>query len=318
MLTVLKAGMMTSVQDGGRMGWQRFGVPVCGAMDPEALAIANILCGNDETEAALELTGAGCAVRFESPNIFALAGADFSPRLNGVPIETGRAVLAKKGDQLETGFAKKGFRGVLAVAGGFDLPPVMGSRSTDLKGGFGGFQGRLLRDGDVLPFRDAQVWLPNLAERRAEMLRSAADSPLRVVLGPQDDSFSQRGIQTFLSGTYTVTSKSDRMGYRLEGPKIEYAQDKDGNIISDGIVMGAVQVPSGQPIIMMADRQTTGGYAKIAVVITPDLGRIAQMAAGHPLRFAAVTQDEAEALTCAWKKDLRRLRETLDEETMLW
>ncbi len=318
MLTVLKAGMMTSVQDGGRIGWQRFGVPVCGAMDPEALAIANILCGNDETEAALELTGAGCAVRFESPNIFALAGADFSPRLNGVPIETGRAVLAKKGDLLETGFAKKGFRGVLAVAGGFDLPPVMGSRSTDLKGRFGGFEGRLLRDGDVLPFRDAQLWLPNLPDRRADLLRGSADTPLRVVLGPQDDSFSPRGIKTFLSGTYTVTSKSDRMGYRLDGPKIEYAKDKDGNIISDGIVMGAVQVPSGQPIIMMADRQTTGGYAKIAVVITPDLGRIAQMAAGHPLRFTAVTQDEAEALTRAWKKDLRRLRAALDEETVLW
>lgn len=318
MLTVLKAGMMTSVQDGGRMGWQRFGVPVCGAMDPEALAKANILCGNDEAEAALELTGAGCAVRFESPNIFALSGADFSPRLNGVPVETGRAVLAKKGDILETGFAKMGFRGILAVAGGFDLPPVMGSRSTDLKGRFGGFEGRLLRDGDVLPFRDAQLWLPNLPDRRADLLRGSADAPLRVVLGPQDDSFSPHGIKTFLSGTYTVTSKSDRMGYRLEGPKIEYAKDKDGNIISDGIVMGAVQVPSGQPIVMMADRQTTGGYAKIAVVITPDLGRIAQMAAGHPLRFTAVTQEEAEELTRAWKKDLRRLRAALDEETVLW
>ena len=309
---------MTSVQDGGRMGWQRFGVPVCGAMDPEALAIANILCGNDEAEAALELTGAGCAVRFESPNIFALSGADFSPRLNGVPVETGRAVLAKKGDILETGFAKMGLRGILAVAGGFDLPPVMGSRSTDLKGRFGGFEGRLLRDGDVLPFRDAQLWLPNLPDRRADLLRGSADAPLRVVLGPQDDSFSPHGIKTFLSGTYTVTSKSDRMGYRLEGPKIEYAKDKDGNIISDGIVMGAVQVPSGQPIVMMADRQTTGGYAKIAVVITPDLGRIAQMAAGHPLRFTAVTQEEAEELTRAWKKDLRRLRAALDEETVLW
>ena len=318
MLTVLKAGMMTSVQDGGRMGWQRFGVPVCGAMDPEALAIANILCGNDEAEAALELTGAGCAVRFESPNIFALSGADFSPRLNGVPVETGRAVLAKKGDILETGFAKMGFRGILAVAGGFDLPPVMGSRSTDLQGRFGGFEGRLLRDGDVLPFRDAQLWLPNLPDRRADLLRGSADAPLRVVLGPQDDSFSPHGIKTFLSGTYTVTSKSDRMGYRLEGPKIEYAKDKDGNIISDGIVMGAVQVPSGQPIVMMADRQTTGGYAKIAVVITPDLGCIAQMAAGHPLRFTAVTQEEAEELTRAWKKDLRRLRAALDEETVLW
>lgn len=318
MLTVLKAGMMTSVQDGGRLGWQRFGVPVCGAMDPEALAVANILAGNDETEAALELTGAGCIVRFESPNIFALAGADFSPLLNGNPIETGRALLAKKGDILQLGFAKNGFRGILAVAGGFDVPVVMGSRSTYLKGGFGGLEGRLLRDGDVLPFRNAQVWLSNLGERRADLLRSSADEPVRVVPGPQADSFSSRGIDTFLSGVYTVTSKSDRMGYRLEGPKIEYAQNKDGNIISDGIVMGAVQVPSGQPIVMMADRQTTGGYAKIAVVITPDLGRIAQMAAGHPLRFAAVSQQEAEQLTRQWKKDLRALRDSLDEQRMLW
>lgn len=309
---------MTTVQDGGRLGWQRFGVPVCGAMDPGALAAANILVGNEETEAALELTGAGCTVRFESPNIFALTGADFSPLLGKTPLETGRAYLAKKGDILQLGFAKNGFRGILAVAGGFDLPAVMGSRSTYVKGGFGGLGGRPLRDGDTLAFRDAQLWLPNLANRRAALPCPPPDAPIRVVLGPQQDSFSARGVKTFLSGRYTVTAKSDRMGYRLEGPAIEYAPGRDGNIISDGIVMGAVQVPSGQPIVMMADRQTTGGYAKIAVVITPDLGRVAQAAAGHKLRFAAVTQAEAEALCAQWRAGLRSLRAELDDQEFPW
>lgn len=318
MLTVLKAGMMTSVQDGGRLGWQRFGVPVCGAMDLGALAVANILAGNSETEAALELTGAGCTVRFESPNVFALSGADFSPQLNKKPIETNRAYLAKKGDVLQLGFAQKGFRGILAVAGGFDLPAVMGSRSTYVKGGFGGLEGRILKDGDTLPFRDAQLWLPDLGNRRADLPAAASDAPIRVVLGPQQDSFSPRGIKTFLSGTYAVTAKSDRMGYRLQGPAIEYTQGRDGNIISDGIVMGAVQVPSGQPIVMMADRQTTGGYAKIATIITPDLGRMAQLAAGQKIRFAAVSQSEAESLTLAWRKRLRDLRAQFDDVEILW
>lgn len=318
MLSVLKAGLMTSVQDGGRLGWQRFGVPVCGAMDLDALARANILVGNDEGEAALELTGAGPAVRFESPNIFALFGADFSPVLNKAPIETGRAYLGKKGDILQLGFAKNGFRAMLAVAGGFDLPPVMGSRSTYVKGGFGGLDGRMLRDGDTLPFRNAQLWLAGLGERRLPPRPPCPDDPIRVVLGPQSDSFSPRGVKTFLSGTYAVTPKSDRMGYRLEGPAIEYAPGRDGNIISDGIVLGAVQVPSGQPIIMMADRQTTGGYAKIATVITPDLCRLAQMAAGHKLRFAAVTQEEAERLLLAWRRERAALRAQLDEPETLW
>lgn len=318
MLTILKAGMMTTVQDGGRYGWQRFGVPVCGAMDLDALFTANALAGNAPGEAALELTGAGCTVRFESPNIFALAGADFSPTLDKRPIETGRAYLAHKGSVLALGFARGGFRGMLAVAGGFDLPEVMGSRSTYVKGGFGGLEGRALRDGDALAFREPALWLPNLGERRAPASGWAEEGPIRVVLGPQESRFSQGGVKTFLSGQYKVTAKSDRMGYRLEGPAIAYAPGVDGNIISDGIVMGAVQVPSGQPIIMMADRQTTGGYAKIATVITPDLPRVAQMAAGQTLRFQAVSQSEAADILREHRARQRDWQRAMDEERVIW
>ncbi len=316
MLTILKAGMLTTVQDGGRYGWQRYGVPVCGAMDRDALLTANALAGNPADEAALELTGAGCTVRFESPNIFALAGADFSPALDGIPIETGRAYLAHKGSVLALGFARGGLRGILAVAGGFDLPAVMGSRSTYVKGGFGGLEGRALRAGDALPFRESCLWLPGLAERRAPVWTE--EGPIRVVLGPQSDGFSPEGIKAFLSGAYKVTVKSDRMGYRLEGPAIAYAPGKDGNIVSDGVVMGAVQVPSGQPIIMMADCQTTGGYAKIAAVITADLPRVAQMAAGQTLRFQAVTQAEAEDILRSRRARQQAWQREMDEERIVW
>lgn len=316
MLTVLTPGAFTTVQDAGRYGYQRFGVPVCGAMDMQALALANLLAGNEPGEAALELTGAGCAVRFESPNIFALSGADFSPRLSGKSIETGRAVLAQKGDILELGFAKGGFRGILAVAGGFDIEPVMGSRSTCLKGGFGGLEGRALRAGDRLPFREPQLWLPNLPERTASR-GEPPGLPLRIVLGPQLERFSERGVRTFLAGEYTVTPKSDRMGCRLEGPAIEYAPGCDGNIISDGIVRGSVQVPSGQPIVMMSDCQTTGGYAKIGVVLSCDLWRLGQAPAGHKVRFCAVTQAQGERAAADCARALRALRDELDRPP-LW
>ena len=295
-MEVLAKGMLTTVQDAGRTGWQQYGVPVCGAMDGLSMELANLLVGNEPGAAVLEITGLGPTLKFHRDTYFALCGADFGGRLDRTPVETGRAYFAPAGSVLTLGAARKGFRGCIAFAGGMDLPPVMGSRSTYLKGGFGGFKGRALEKGDHLPLAPCP-WLPNLENRVLDPMwhqELTSQRPIRVVLGPQTDAFSQAGIETFLNTEYTVTSESDRMGFRLEGDSlIEYAPGRDGNIISDGIAMGAIQIPSGKPIVMMADRQTTGGYAKIANVIACDLPRFAQLKAGDKLRFAAVTPAQA-------------------------
>ncbi len=310
MIKVISPGLLTTLQDGGRYGYQQFGVPVCGAMDRYSLQLANMLAGNDPDEGALEITYMGPALRFESGCVFALCGGRFEARLDGQPVEMARAYAAAPGSTLEIGVAKEGFRGYLAVSGGFAVEPVLGSRSTYLKGGFGGLHGRKLQKEDELPLRSPALWLPFMEQRVYEVdtwrypLETRA---IRVVLGPQEERFSQKGIETFLSAEYTVTQESDRMGYRLDGQAIEYAEGCDGNIISDGIVMGAVQVPSGKPIIMMADRQTTGGYSKIATVITADLPLLAQMQAGGKLRFEAVSAQEAARIYRKQKGFLRRL-----------
>ena len=308
MIRVLSPGLMTTVQDGGRRGWQQFGVPVCGAMDEYSLALANRLVDNEPDEAALEITLLGPSLRFEVPCVFAVCGGEFEMKLDGQVIEPARAYAASFGAVLEIGPARQGARAYLAVAGGFDLPIVLGSRSTSLKGGFGGYEGRRLLKDDQLPLRAPMPWLPFMEYRVLEReLRQypLEDRPARVVLGPQQERFSGKGVETFLSGSYRLTGESDRMGYRLEGPAIEYAPGCDGNIISDGVVMGAVQVPSGQPIVMMADRQTTGGYAKIAVVISADLPLLAQKKAGDTVRFSAV---EPRAAIRLWKKQQSFLR----------
>ena len=310
MIKVIAPGLLTTLQDGGRYGYQQFGVPVCGAMDRYSLNLANLLAGNDPDEAALEITYLGPTLQFERGCAFAICGGRFAAKLDGCPIEHARAYSAAPGSVLEIGAVQEGFRGYLAVSGGFAVEPVLGSRSTYLKGGFGGLNGRKLQKEDVLPLRDPAIWLPFMDQRTFEpdtWRYPLADRPIRVVLGPQQERFSERGIETFLSEEYKVTQESDRMGYRLDGKAIEYAEGCDGNIISDGIVMGAVQVPSGKPIIMMADRQTTGGYSKIATVITADLPLLAQKQAGDKLRFEAVTPEAAAMLRRKQQGFLKRL-----------
>lgn len=310
MIKIISPGLLTTLQDGGRYGYQQFGVPVCGAMDRWSLNLANQLVDNHPDEGALEITYMGPTLEFKTGCVFALCGGRFEARLDGVPVEMARACSAAPGSVLEIGAVKEGFRGYLAVAGGFDAAPVLGSRSTYLKGGFGGVEGRKLQKDDVLSLRAPAAWLPFMEQRvyEPETWRYALeDRPIRVVLGPQQERFSVKGIETFLSEEYTVTQESDRMGYRLDGKAIEYAEGCDGNIISDGIVMGAVQVPSGKPIIMMADRQTTGGYSKIATVITADLPLLAQKQAGGKLRFEAVTAREAAAIRRRMQGFLKRL-----------
>lgn len=319
MLTVLQPGLLTTVQDRGRYGWQKFGVPVAGAMDQDSLACANLLAGNDPGEGCLEITALGPTLRFETPAAFALAGGDFSPTLDGMPLETYRAYSAPKGAVLALGAAKTGFRCYLAVNGGFTLPPVMGSLSTYQKGGFGGLEGRALKKGDVLPLRCPQFWLTNLENRKTDPLPlPQKGQSIRVVTGPQQDCFSEKGMDTFLSSVYTLGQNCDRMGYRLEGPPIQRAEGFDGNILSDGVAMGCIQVPDGQPLIMMADRQTTGGYGKIAAAITRDLPLLAQCKPGDTICFQRVELSEAHRLLWQRQRWLKGLADSLNRPEELW
>jgi biotin-dependent carboxylase-like uncharacterized protein len=292
MLAVETCGPMTSLQDRGRMGWQRFGVSRSGAMDGLALAEANALVGNPPREAALEFTLLGGEFRAVDGSVrVALAGASMRVSLDGAPLPPGRSAVLAPGRSLTIGPAAAGVFGYLAVAGGFDVPLALGSVSLHPRAGLGGLQGRPLRGGDCLPLRLGEPPGPDLRLAPAGLEPEAG---VRVVLGPQDDYFGEEAIAAFLGTTWTVSPEADRMGYRLAGPALAHAQGY--NIVSDGIVAGSVQVPgSGVPIVMMADHQTTGGYPKIATVISADLRIVAQRPPGAALRFRAVSVADAQA-----------------------
>ncbi len=291
-----QGGMMTTVQDGGRKGYLQYGVPVAGAMDMYALALANMLVGNDRDAAALEATLIGPTLRFEKANTFAITGADFGAKLNGHALPHCRAIAAKAGDVLAMPGAKYGCRGYIAFAGGLDIPNVMGSAATYLRGGFGGHLGRKLQQDDRIGFTSPDTALEHMDWRYVTpKSHSGGAAALRAVRGPQDFAFTPGGIKTFFSSVYTATTESDRMGIRFDGPPVEHIGD--GNMISDGIAPGSVQIPTnGRPIIMLADRQTTGGYTKVATVITADLGIMAQLKPGDKVTFCEVSVYEAQRL----------------------
>lgn len=311
-IEVLHPGLLTTVQDLGRTGYQRFGVSVSGAVDPRSAAVANILAGNPDGEAVLECTVLGPQLRFDAPAVIAVTGADLGPTLDGVPVENYRALRVQAGQTLRFTGPKCGCRAYLAVSGGLDVPEVMGSRSTYMKAKIGGWHGRKLEKGDVLPLR-APGTEPKALKNRAlaPEFRGRSEYTLRVVMGPQDDAFTPGGVSAFLSGVYTVTPEFDRMGCRMEGPEIEHNGSAD--ILSDGIAFGAVQVPdSGQPIVMLADRQTTGGYTKIANVISADFRILGQLKSGDRVRFEKVSLSAAQEALLAQRASLRLLRHVLD------
>ncbi len=316
MIEILRPGLQTTVQDHGRIGFQAFGVPVCGAMDPYAWKLANILAGNDWNEAALEICALGPAIRFEEETVFALAGADFGATLNGAALSPCGAFLAHKDDILELQDARQGFRGYLSVSGGFDIPTVMKSRSTCLSAHFGGLEGRALKAGDRIGFREPQLWMRGLPQRKLEYSPDL-DVPVRVVPGPQDSAFTDEGLDLFFCSEYRLGSQCDRMGCRLEGPAVSLKEGFSPNIISDGVTMGSIQVPNGQPIVMMADRQTTGGYVKLGTVITADLPLMAQKRPGDRVRFASVTVEQAHNAYRTQLRSLRNIQSELDRED-LW
>lgn len=305
-MKILSPGPLSTVQDEGRFGYMSTGFSPSGAMDSYSMKLANLLVGNLPGEGVIEMTMLGMQIQFDGDAVIAATGADMCPTLNGLELPMYEAVAVHAGDVVRFGAAQKGMRTYLAVAGGFDLPPVMGSLSTNLKCALGGFRGRKLQTGDMLPLRQA-LTLQLLGKRKLEPENDYPKTvTVRVMLGPQEDYFTDQGIATFLGSRYTVSGQSDRMGVRLEGNQIE---NKNGvDIISDGIATGAVQIPaSGTPIIMMADRQTTGGYAKIATVISPDLPKLAQAAPGTGVRFVVVTEKEAVRLKKQEENTLKQL-----------
>ena len=255
-------------------------------MDQQALVVGNLLVGNDVGAAAIEITLGGFKAEFLGDVHFAVTGADQAPRLNHGPIANWTCQWAKAGDVLSLDYARFGLRSYLAVAGGIAVPEIMGSRSTYLRGGFGGYQGRALKEGDILPLGET-FGKPIPAFPAGLILPYAEQPTLRVIPGPQDDYVTAEGIETFLSSLYEVTTRLDRMGIALSGPLIELRRGAD--IISDGTCAGAVQVHGNQqPTILAADCQTVGGYVKIATVIATDLSLLAQLAAGAKVRFASI------------------------------
>ena len=297
-LRVIACGPMTTLQDAGRRGYERYGVSTSGAMDGLALAAANALVRNPPGGGAVELMLLGGRFRAEGgPVRLVLAGAAGAADVDGRTVGPYRSFLLRPGETLTVGPSPEGVYAYLAAAGGFDVPPDLGSVSLHPRAGIGGIGGRPLRAGDPIPLRegtDPAAGELSLPAEAARLLDRGASAPLRVVPGPQDDHFTEEGLAAFLAGEYRVAQEADRMGYRLEGPAVPHRGDY--NIVSDGIVTGSVQVPgNGQPIVLMADRQTTGGYPKIATVITPDLRLLAQRRSGAPVRFKAVGMEEAQA-----------------------
>ncbi|KJS12893.1 MAG: hypothetical protein JL56_10650 [Desulfotomaculum sp. BICA1-6] len=295
---VISPGLLTTVQDLGRFGFQQYGMTPAGAMDPFALQVGNLLLGNDIAEAAFEINYLGPVMEVLKDALIVVSGGNLSPVIDGNPLPMWEVACIRKGQVLGFGKIKNGCRAYVAVAGGIDVPVIMGSKSTFLRGKMGGFKGRQLLPGDILSTSsiNANIW-KRMGQRLPARLIPNYDviEPIRVVMGPQDNYFTATALNTFLTSKYTVGMESDRMGYRMEGPKLMHKNTAD--IISDGVPLGAIQVPgSGTPIILMADRQTTGGYTKIATVISIDIPALAQLKPGNSIYFNRITVDKAQQL----------------------
>lgn len=295
---VLDPGILTTIQDFGRFGYTEFGVPYSGALDSFSYRIANILVNNPENEACLETMIMGLKLKSLGEFLIAITGADLTPLINNEPVKMWKPYLIKKGDIITFKRVRFGCRAYVSVSGGLAVPKVMGSYSTYLSGKFGGLEGRPLKKGDILYRFDLPFPLDILNIKFPEELipRFNRELILRIILGPQCDHFTEEGLKTFFSSIYEVTSQSDRMGIRLKGPFIERRQDVEESIISEGLLPGAIQVPgNGNPIIIL-NELVTGGYTKIASVISTDLLKVAQLKPGDSVRFMPVSIEEAHTL----------------------
>lgn len=304
MIKIISAGLLSTVQDLGRFGVMKDGFTQSGAMDSYSMQIANRLCANEPNAPVIEMTMLGITARFMSERVFAVSGGRFEMTLNNEPIRTNKAYIAGQGDVLAIKGSKSGMRCYLAVNGGFDVPLFMGSASTNLKLGVGGFEGRRLKPNDEIKIKKAPMI--DVADREIDEFTYDDVVRVRVVLGPQDDMFTKTDLAFFTQQRYTVTPNLDRMGIRLNGIALRGKDTLD--IISDGIVFGSVQITkSGMPIILMADHQTTGGYAKIATVISADLPKLAQLKPYNKVCFDVVDVKKAQDLAIKQKKYISNL-----------
>ena len=297
-----------TIQDAGRQGWRRFGVSGSGAMDPDQLAIANVLLGNRPYQAALEFAfAAGTWEVCASLCRIAITGGEFEILIDGTPQPAFATATLRRGQRLTIGAAPDAVWGYLAVAGGFDLPPQFGSLSTHTRSGIGGLGGQALKAVDELPLTAERVapWRDRRITQPARV-----GGPIGLVLGPQVERFTPAAVETLLAAEYRIDRRSDRMAYRLDGPALTHRDGHD--IVSDGTVPGSIQVPgSGTPLVLMRDCQTTGGYPKIATVVTIDLPRLAQLRPGAALRFRSLGVEEAQRLRRGHVVRLERLLRTI-------
>lgn len=299
-------GILTTVQDEGRFGYQQYGVSPAGPMDTESFYIANLLVGNKRNEAVLEVTFSGPTLIFFEDTVIAVTGGFMQPTVNGKDIPTYQAVPVRRGDVFSMGMTNgNGSRAYIAFAGGLDVKRVMHSKSTLMRNEIGGVKGRKLIDGDYIDFAAPKETLPFMERRKLTQPEFPKNEiTVRVVLGPQDDAFSDAEVRNFFWHSATITNEFDRMGCRLQR-EMPLKHLVDGNIISDGIAFGSIQVPTdGQPIIMMADRQSTGGYTKIGTVISVDLPKISQSMPGFTIHFIQVSVDLAQDLMIKRQKKL--------------
>ena len=306
MIRVDDPGLLTTVQDAGRWGCQHLGVPVAGPMDPVSHRLANLLVGNPPDRATLEVTLAGPALRFLSAATFAVAGARFELLLDGRPLPTGAPCRAARGSRLRFGRRTAGARAYVAVRGGIDVPPRLGSRSTDLASRFGGLGGRPLRAGDCLDM-GPPGGLPVPVRRAALRFRPpTGGARVRFMPGADRERFDDGALEMFTGSRFVVGAESNRMGYRLEGPAVGLADASP--VLSAATPPGTIQVPpSGRPIVLMADRQTTGGYAVLGTVISADLGVAGQLAPGDWIAFDACDRRAAAAALVETEQKLMRL-----------
>ncbi|SFP29921.1 biotin-dependent carboxyltransferase family protein [Salibacterium halotolerans] len=301
---VKKAGLFTTIQDVGRRGWQKKGIPPAGVMDPYAFQIANLLVGNEGYEAVLEVTMLGPVLQFTNPAVTAVTGADLQPALNGSPVDNWHSFSVGEGDVLSFAGTKKGARAYIAVQGGWDGDNILGSRSTYVKAGIGGMNGRPLEKGDRLSARRRGP-VQKRSSRPASALipEYGGEKVLRVLEGPEASAFTEESLHAFYHSRFTVSNESDRMGCRVEEATLIHRESAD--ILSDAVDTGTIQAASdGRPVILMADRQTTGGYTRPASVIQADLPKAAQLLPGQKIRFEKVTLAHAHTL---WREQQKQL-----------
>lgn len=326
-ITVLNPGLLTTVQDLGRRGYQKYGVIVSGAMDTYAMRISNIIIGNKENEGVLEITMVGPSLKLKKGTLFSITGADIVPTINNKQVPMGRPIYLKEDCILEFSGCKSGCRSYLAVAGGIDVPFVMDSKSTYLRAQLGGFQGRALQKNDVLNIgskSDLSLKIIKILEKTKNKddfvstnwyvknygIKHSEKAVIRVFEDRQFNKISEESIDEFFSSEFNIDTKSDRMGYRLSGPKIKFKEKFE--MISEEVSAGTIQVPpDGNPIILLADRQTAGGYPKIAHVAFVDIQKIVQLKPNDKLTFKKITLKEAEKLYFQREKYISNIKKSI-------